>query len=479
MNKELLDKLQDPKFYLENLCKIKLKRGGMAPFILNNAQRDLFNSLRKSNRILILKSRQIGFSTAVTGFLYHMAITTDAINVALIGYNSDLVRELLDKVKTFYATTPDPLKPKIQYNSKFEITFPMSGSKIVVLPSSENVGRGWTLHAVLATELAFWDKPDEKMAALESAVPSNGLIVIESTPNGIGNTYHRMWMQQDNGYVKKEYGWWWHYSEEEIAQIRRRMDPRKFAQEYELVFLSSGRPVFNPESVDAQRKNILNVGDPVPDQEGSTVKKQPDGLVIYKLPEPKHFYVAGVDVSEGVHGGDYSVCTILDRTSGEEVACYRGLEAPDKLGTLLNKWGRMYNDALMVVEINNHGLTTLTMLKQLIYPSIYFRPSKFDAISSPWSDKMGWRTTKVTRELLIDDLVEAIREESVIIHSEETINEMTTFNYDRGNTPIAAEGFHDDTIFATAIALQGFKVMYDKELTQINYQRHLPATFSY
>ena len=193
MDNDKVIKLKDPKFYLENLCKIKVKQGGLAPFILNNAQKDLFNTAKLNKRIIILKARQIGFSTAVTGLFYHRTITTPGITTALIGYNSSLTSELLDKVKTFYRTTPDELKPTIQYNSKFEISFPKIDSKILVLPSSENVGRGYTLFNVLATELAFWDKPDEKMTALENAVPSEGTIIIESTPNGIGNKYHRMW----------------------------------------------------------------------------------------------------------------------------------------------------------------------------------------------------------------------------------------------------------------------------------------------
>jgi hypothetical protein len=59
-------------------------------------------------------------------------------------------------------------------------------------------------------------------------------------------------------------------------------------------------------------------------------------------------------VSEGIELGDYSVATVWNRTTGEEVAFYRGLMAPDKFAELLNKLGRKYNNALMVVEVNNH-----------------------------------------------------------------------------------------------------------------------------
>jgi hypothetical protein len=480
MNSDPIDKIKDPKFYLEKFCKIKGKTPGLHPFILNEAQKDLFNTLKQHNRIIILKARQIGFSSAATGWIYHKTITTPGITSAIVGYNTDLTKELLDKVKTFYSTTPQHLRPTIQYNSKYEISFPKIGSKIMVLPSTENVGRGYTLHNVLTTELAFWDKPEEKMVAIENAVPFDGKIIVESTPNGVGNLYHRMWVS-DNDYAKKEYGWWWMYSEEEIEVIRRRMnDPRKFAQEYGLEFLSSGRPVFDQESVAKQRNGVLKVGDKIKLDDGTDgIVHEWEQLRIYKPPTPGDMYVFGADVSEGVTGGDYSVCTIFNRTTGEEVAFFRGHIAPDKFGEMLNKWGRRYNNALAVVEVNNHGLTTLTILKQLLYPSLYFRPSKFESIASPWSDKLGWKTTVMTRPLMIDDLAQAMRDGILTLHSKELLDEMNVFIYDRANNMVPQEGFHDDCIFSAGVCYQGFKVLYDKPLGQIDYTRHLPESHNY
>ena len=481
MDNQLLQRIKDPKFYLENFTKIKVKQGGLKPFILNEAQKDFFNTLKTDKRIIVLKSRQIGFSTAATGFIYHKTITTPGITSALIGYNSDLTSELLDKVKTFWRTTPDELKPAIQYNSKYEISFPKIDSKIIVLPSTENVGRGYTLQACLLTELGFWEKDEEKMVALENSVPADGLIIIESSPNGMSNLFYRMCMAEDNGYTKKKYGWWWHYNEEEIEVIRKRMNnPRKFAQEYAMAFLSSGRLVFDESVIKKQSKNILNVGDIVEYPDGT---KKPvyvwENLRIYREPSPEDTYVIGADSSEGIEGGDFSTCVIWNRRTGEEVAFYRGLVAPDKFGVLLDKWGREFNNALIVVEVNNHGLTVLTILKQKMYPSLYFRQSQYETIGTTFSDRLGWRTTKLTRPLLIDDLAQVLRDGDLIIHSKELINEMTTFIYDKFNNAIAQQGSHDDVIFAAGIGFQGFKILYTGKLNQIDYSQHLPSTYNY
>lgn len=475
-----LSRLKDPKFYLETYTKIKGKTPGLVPFVLTEAQKDLFNSLRKFSRVIALKARQIGFSTAVAGYLYHKTITNPGTNTALVAHKAEVATEFLDKIKLFYRSTPEELRPQIHFNSKYEMSFPALDSKIMVM-SGDNVGRGFTIHNVLASELAMWDKADEMMLALQNAVPRDGQIIVESTPKGVGNLFHRMWMDEKNGYEKKKYGWWWHYTEEEIEEIRRSMSPMQFAQEYELQFLTSGRPVFDPGIVKRLQLKVLRVGDAHKDELGETdfVTEREDGLIMYRKPRPGRVYVAGVDVSEGVTGGDYSTCVIFDRSTGEEVAFYRGHVSPERFGAKLNAWGRFYNLALMVVEINNHGLTTITALKNLMYPQLYFRPAKFDTMGTEWGDRLGWKTTKVTRPLMIDDLHEALREESVTLHSEETIKEMLVFVFDDGGNMVCMSGYHDDCIFATAIAVQGFKVMYKGELTQIRYEDHLPYNSPY
>ncbi len=486
-DEKLIKQLRDPKFYLENFCKIKTKERQFVPFILNEAQKDLFNTLifDEAKRVIILKSRQLGFSTVVCGFFYHDTIMNPGTTSVIIGYNREMTTELLEKIKLFYQTTPEELRPTIQYNSRHEISFPKINSKIIVLPSTESVGRGYTINNLLITELAQWDKAEEKMTTLEASVPINSRIIIESTPFGIGDKYHEMWVS-DNGYVKKEYGWWWGYSQEEIDTIRKRMNnEQKFSQEYGLQFLTSGRLVFDKDAILRQRKNILRVGDMIEivDDAGGVTKSKvyiKDDLRIYKPPVPGGLYVCGVDNSEGVEGGDYTAVTILDRRTGEEVAFFRGLIHPDRLAIQLDKWGRFYNNALMTIEINNHGLTTITELKKMLYPNLYFRPSKFDTLGSTISEKLGWKTTLVTKPIMIDDLNKALRENVIIIHSKETLDEMLTYVYSDNNEmqPMHRK-YHDDAIMASAICLQGFKILYDKPLDQLDYSNYMPKNYAY
>jgi len=561
-------------------------------------------------------------STGVVGWFYWNTVTTPGTNTAIIGYNSELTAELLEKVKTFLRTTPPEIRPTVHYNSKYEISFPAIDSKIIVLPSTENVGRGYTLHNCLGgetnvflpggkkemirnlncgdyvidgngvpnevlavvektttkrmfllatdgcdgaititedhkvqsvndegmpswikagdlrvgspvgfpdtdgdypginissfkskngfrwskikriaeifiepkvydislrekphsfltdvgivsnclmTEVAFWQKSEEKVASLLSTVPKNGRAVIESTPSSVGTKFHQLWVNE-NSWNKREYGWWWGYTKEEMDEKRLEInDDDRFNREFNLEFISGGFNVFDKDSIRRQRKNVKRIGDKVELRNGSfwDVRVE-DDLTVYRPPEPGGIYTIGADVAEGVKGGNFSVAVVFDRITGEQVALFRGRPAPDIFGEMLDRWGRKYNCALMIPEVNNHGLTTVTILKQKGYPNLYYRPTKFDTPGQPVSDRLGWKTTTVTRPVLIDDFAAAVREQSVVIRSKEILDEMEVFILNEKTLrPEAMEGFNDDCLFAAGIGIQGFKMIYPGTLTQI------------
>jgi hypothetical protein len=133
----------------------------------------------------------------------------------------------------------------------------------------------------------------------------------------------------------------------------------------------------------------------------------------------------------------------------------------------------------MVVEVNNHGLTTLTVLRQKLYPTMYFRPSRFEGIGMSTTNKMGWRTTSTSRPLLIDEFAQACRDRTLIIRSKEILDEMSVYVYDNNGDMVSQPGFKDDSLFASAIAFQGFKTSFFCNPKQIDYTKYLPQNFNY
>ena len=81
-------------------------------------------------------------------------------------------------------------------------------------------------------------------------------------------------------------------------------------------------------------------------------------------PEEDTAYVIGADVAEGLKHGDYSSAHVL--AVGDEtrvVAEWHGHIEPDLFAYELFKLGTWYNTALVLPEVNNHGLTTVTELR--------------------------------------------------------------------------------------------------------------------
>jgi len=484
MNNLNIEKLRDHKWYLENFCKIRTKDKGIQPFILNEMQKDLFNTLRvsKSVKVMLLKARQLGSSTGTAGFFYVDTITNPGVTTGLIGYNQQMVDMLFNTIKMLYETTPKEMRPEINKDNRLEFAFPKMNSRIIILPNTKNSGRGFTFQNLLVTELPMWENAEETMAGLTEAA-EYGRIVIEGTPKGMGNKYHRMWVT-DNEYIKKKYGWWWGYSKEWADRKRKTMTEQLWSQEYGLKFLTSGRPVFPTSLLDKIQKGILKIGDKRiikrdGEKEFEFIVKEDDFWTVYEEPIPEKMYIMGVDVGEGVEGGDYSVATIWNRHTGEEVAFYRKQVSTDIFGKLLNEWGRKYNNALLTHEVNSIGRSITDILRKLCYPNFYFRKGKIESISSTTTDLIGWRTTYTNKPFLLDDFRGAVVKDEITIHSQEILNEMQVTVYNDNGDIVVPDNFHNDSLMSAAIGYQGYKVLWTGKLDQVNLDEYIPEGFTY
>jgi hypothetical protein len=481
------DYLLDTRWFLENCVKIKTKSGGLEPFILNRPQLHIANLMRRQRRIVTCKARQLGSSTFVIGKIFHHAITTPGTTSAIIAHTGKAATELLDKIKTMWRTCPEEIRPEYGMNSKFEMSFPKMESKIVVLPATEELGRSYTFNGItLASELPFWPKAEEQMAALLPSIPDTATLVIESSPNMAGDTFHKFWCD-DNGYYKLMLGWWWLYSEEQMAKVRREYnDDSRFFREYCCQFLQSGSSVFDSGIIASVRETVRRPGDKMTGEEGFDWKVQvvdglkvkgcqpANGLVVFRPPTVNGIYVASGDVAAGYEEGDYSACTIFDRRTGEQVAFYRGHVAPTRFAEMLYAFGMYYNNAMLIPEVNNHGYNVLERLKQLGYWNLYYRPVGMETPGEKISDRLGWKTGPSTRSFLINEYKSAVKNGHLVIHSHEIYNEMTTFVYDKYGREDHLSGFHDDAVFSAAIAFQAFKAIWTDVPPDLDYREFRP-----
>lgn len=174
-------------------------------------------------------------------------------------------------------------------------------------------------------------------------------------------------------------------------------------------------------------------------------------LSVWAEPEHDAVYVIGADVAEGLDHGDYSCAHVLDARTGAQMACWHGRTPADVFGEELRLLGLWYNTALIGVEQNNHGLTTITRLRQLEYPNLY-RHKTVDQVSKKQTLKFGWPTNATTKPLMIDDLDRAMREGSISIYDRLTVGELKTYVRDERAKMHGSP--HDDRVMSLAIAVQ-------------------------
>ena len=168
--------------------------------------------------------------------------------------------------------------------------------------------------------------------------------------------------------------------------------------------------------------------------------------------------------------------------SGQQVAHYHGKIDPDRFGVFLNWLGRYYNDALMGVEANNHGLTTITTLKHKNYPKIYQREMLDARGTGRKMKKAGWLTTSKSKVKIIDQLVAIVRDQDTGIVNIDTIGEFKKYTVlenasDTGKMMYGAmPGCHDDRVMSYAIAVEMYMTMPTMRLEKEKRARNISRT---
>jgi len=183
-------------------------------------------------------------------------------------------------------------------------------------------------------------------------------------------------------------------------------------------------------------------------------------LEVWEQPNSMYGYVMGVDTAEGLGHGDYSCIQVLCLSTGAQVASWHGHIPPDELAQEVMNVGLWFRDALCCVESNNHGLTTLTVLRQLGYPRL-FRKRTLNNVSNRMTQEYGWKTTRTSKPLMIDDLATALKNGELDLKDRHTLAELRTFvRNERGQ--MSGSPF-DDRVMALALANQMRKYAYAPE----------------
>lgn len=214
--------------------------------------------------------------------------------------------------------------------------------------------------------------------------------------------------------------------------------------------------------------------------------------LVWEPRKREHRYILGVDVADGV-GKDRSVIEVLRigtlTQPAEEVAQFVSDDVdPIDFAGVIDAIGRFYRDgddleALVAIETNNHGLATQAHLNQHLGYGNLFVWQRWDARDPRrrFSRVFGWETNARTRPIILTEFLKAVTtfDENTnladfVINSPFTLDEMKDFQVPPGGAlwqAEAAQGAHDDCIFAAAIACHVEKTVLYGETEPLSEKR--------
>lgn len=502
---EMGQKLLDKNWRVNNLYKIVNKEVKTIPFKRNEAQRDF--QIKKTNRNIILKSRQLGFTTDESIDTLDDVLFNSNFSALFIAHTKEDATEIFDKKVSFaWESLDKDLASLYQVDSdsanKLKFGFGNGEYSTFIVANS---GRSGTYNRVHVSELAklcskYPARAEEVISGTFPSVPIEGRIDIESTAEGMSGRFYEMFMEAWNRkrpalpteFTAHFYNWTW--DKEEIAKVKEAIlvkemeqskkfkelqdlygysdieityyylkwlgmnkDWDKVHQEYpntpEEAFVASGNTFFNKERLVEQ---IALAPEPLE----LKVNEMPDKLYnyyldgdlkIYEKPQDFICYVIGADVAEGKNNDSSSANGINNKTAMPAFGFNSNKIRPDEYAEVLNEIGLWYNKAYLGVE-SNTGLWVLTELNEKYnYPNLYWREQVDDTVHAV-SKKLGYHTGTGSqgRKVMLDNLLVEVNN-NLGIWTKPFLNEALTFIRNDQGRPEAAEGKHDDEVISVGI----------------------------
>lgn len=525
------------KAYIETYIKIRDKKSNIVPLRLNEPQLKYYNVIKKFHkerkpiRIIILKARQMGFSTETEAIIFKNVVTHHNYNAGIVAHKEDSTTNLFNMSKRMLEYLPDSIKPEQKKSNAKELVFNNSigtglDSRIKCMTAGgQGIGRSDTFNALHLSELAFWEG-DKKtiMTGLLQSVPNtpDSMIIIESTANGY-EYFKEMWdkaVAGENDFYPLFIGWnelkeySMPYTGFELTQEEKDLqkqynltldqltwrrwciknncsgDIEQFKQEYpicpEEAFLSTGACYFNKDNIINRIKTVpkpIITGKFTCYYDGTRIRnqkflEQEKGTIkIYEYPENRVPYVIGGDTAG--EGSDYFTAHVINNITGKQVATLKQQQNEIEYVKQIYCLGMFYNQALVGLE-NNFSTYPTQKLMELNYPNQYVR-KKEDQYNNKYEKSFGFRTTAITRPLILGILQEIVHDDIEAIQDIETLKEMLTFIVNNKGRAEAEEGYHDDLVMALAISYyirnQQRFTKFDREPKYDNFEDDINRIF--
>lgn len=453
--------MNSAEYFCETYCKVIHMDSGLVNFNLYPYQKKMFEHFDDNRFSIVLACRQSGKSMGAVGYLLWYALFHSEKTVAILANKGATAREMIGRITLMLENLPFFLQAGCKALNKGSLEF-SNNSRILAAATSGSSIRGFAVHLLYLDEFAFVENATEFYTSTYPVVTSGttSKVIITSTANGVGNMFHKIWSNAilgNNDFKPLRVDWWDVPGRDEAwkEQTIANTSQLQFDQEYGNNFFGTGNTLFDPEC-------LMRLTFEVPKHITT------DGVKVYREPIIDHFYVMAVDVSKG-RGLDYTTFTIIDLSSEiwQQVAVFRDNRiSPYLLPTLLEKFGKKYNDALIVVESNDVGQVVCNGLYHDIEYENVFMESVIKA------DSIGINMNRKVKRLGCAAIKDVVETGKLEIHDETTIDEMSTFEA-RGVSYEATDGNYDDLVMNLVLFGYLSNTTFFSDNLDINFRQHL------
>lgn len=456
---EILKCGSDPIYFFNHYVKIQHPIKGSLPFETYEFQNDCVKQFLDHRFNIVLKGRQLGLSTVTAAYAVWMILFSPNTNILVVATKLLTAKTFIKKCKFILKTLPpwmilgDITEDTVQ---SIEISTKKGNSVIKAIPTSPDAGRSEALSLLIVDEAAFVKDFDELWKGLLPTISTGGRVILISSPNGTGNKFYDIYTKarlNDNEFNDIILPWHVHPDRDErwFEQEKRQMNKKELAQEHECDFVASGDTYLDVQILERIRAKIK------PPIQRMGMDRN---LWIWEEPKKNTDYLLSADTAYG-HGKDYSAFIVVDTTTCNQVAEYKGKLPPDRLAEMISEVGLRYNKALVCPENNSVGYATIQKLCDLKYPRIYNNKQKTLDI---WGDMMvksddlikpsldlGIYTTGQKRKIILTKMEELLRNDSINVFSERIYTELLTFIWASTNRVEAQKNKNDDLVLSLAI----------------------------
>lgn len=445
---------RDPLYFFNSYVKVAHPVKGALPFNTYKFQDECVQAFLDNRFVIVNKSRQLGLSTLAAAYASWLLLFGKNKQIVIMATKLAVAQNFVTKVKFCIKNLPKWLVlPKIVKNNERTLVFGApSNSRIEAIPTAADAGRSEALSLLIVDEAAHVDDFEELWKGLYPTLSTGGRALIISTPKGVGNQFHKLWVDaqnKTNEFCAIELPWTVHPEHDEtwFKEQASNMSQKAVSQELLCDFLASGDTY-----IDANDINWVGtcVKDPIR-REGFD-----KNVWIWEDPmlDNEFKYIISADVGRG--DADTSAFHILNTKTGEVVAEFKGRIRPDYFAKLLLEYGKKYNNALICPERNTYGNHVIIELINNKYNNIYFENQKNvylgDYVPPEVIASAGFDTQRDSRKMIITKLEETIRNKQIRVNSVRLWNELKTF-VTQNDKPQALKNCSDDLVMSLAIGV--------------------------